>query len=268
MTTKFVKTEFVNNEKGVLAALDEFRFPDNVPVVEVVAVDSAEPIEIADINDDLKRELAFYNQAHAAVLAARKALLAANVPFSRPEDYFAEMVKTDAHMAKIRTKLIEESASIKKSEEAKRQRDMKKYGKQVQAEVLKERKAKEKSLSDKVASIKKKRKLEQATDASMEDDIDIAIMSDDDSGKPAKKRARTGDKPAPNKKRMQKNVKYGFGGKKRGSKRNSADSVADFKYSSRGGADKPTKAGKPGKKPAAAKRPGKAARQATRNKKN
>jgi rRNA-processing protein EBP2 len=48
-----------------------------------------------DVHDDLKRELAFYNMALEAANMARKKCLEANVPFTRPEDFFAEMLKTD-----------------------------------------------------------------------------------------------------------------------------------------------------------------------------
>jgi rRNA-processing protein EBP2 len=51
--------------------------------------------EPLDIHDDLKREVAFYDIAMEAALAAKKACEEASVPFSRPEDFFAEMVKTD-----------------------------------------------------------------------------------------------------------------------------------------------------------------------------
>jgi Eukaryotic rRNA processing protein EBP2 len=48
-----------------------------------------------DIHDDLKREVAFYNCALEAVHEARTRCKKANIPFSRPEDFFAEMIKTD-----------------------------------------------------------------------------------------------------------------------------------------------------------------------------
>ncbi len=52
-----------------------------------------------DIHDDLKREVAFYNTALEAVNEARPKLQGANIPFTRPDDFFAEMVKTDGKMA-------------------------------------------------------------------------------------------------------------------------------------------------------------------------
>lgn len=48
-----------------------------------------------DIHDDLKRELAFYSQALDAANEARIACRQTGIPFSRPDDFFAEMVKTD-----------------------------------------------------------------------------------------------------------------------------------------------------------------------------
>lgn len=48
-----------------------------------------------DVHDDLKREVAFYNLALEAVHKARAECKKATIPFSRPDDFFAEMVKTD-----------------------------------------------------------------------------------------------------------------------------------------------------------------------------
>jgi len=50
------------------------------------------PIEV---HDDLKREVAFYNLALEAVHGARQQCETLGIPFSRPEDFFAEMVKND-----------------------------------------------------------------------------------------------------------------------------------------------------------------------------
>jgi rRNA-processing protein EBP2 len=55
-----------------------------------------------DPTDDLKRELAFYQQALFAVQKAQKELADEDMPFFRPSDYFAEMIKTDHHMMKVR----------------------------------------------------------------------------------------------------------------------------------------------------------------------
>lgn len=53
---------------------------------------------VIDVHDDLKREVAFYNLALEAVYEARQKCQSHNIPFSRPDDFFAEMVKTDGEL--------------------------------------------------------------------------------------------------------------------------------------------------------------------------
>jgi len=79
----------------------------------------------------------------------------AGVPFERPNDYYAEMLKSDEHMEKIRQKLLDDSANIKASEQAKKQRHLKKFGKQVQVEKQKEREKSKREMNDKVKSFRK-----------------------------------------------------------------------------------------------------------------
>lgn len=51
--------------------------------------------EALNIHDDLKREVAFYDTALEAVIVAKAKCQEAGIPFQRPDDFFAEMVKTD-----------------------------------------------------------------------------------------------------------------------------------------------------------------------------
>jgi rRNA-processing protein EBP2 len=76
-------------------------------------------------------------------------------PFTRPDDYFAEMIKSDAHMERIRQRLLDESASIKKSEIKRKEREGKKFGKQVQLEKLKELEKLKKDMEDGLKSLKR-----------------------------------------------------------------------------------------------------------------
>ena len=50
--------------------------------------------------DDLQRETVFYRQAQAAIIEGLSRLKAMNIPTKRPEDYFAQMAKSDDHMLK------------------------------------------------------------------------------------------------------------------------------------------------------------------------
>lgn len=90
-----------------------------------------------------------------AAREASKIFKEAGVPFERPNDYYAEMLKSDEHMERIRQKLLDDSADIKASEQAKKQRHLKKFGKQVQVEKQKEREKSKREMNDKVKSFRK-----------------------------------------------------------------------------------------------------------------
>jgi len=119
---------------------------------------------------------------------------AASIPYERPKDYYAEMVKTDEHMLKVcaslppcargrpgsarvplscrccrrcccccclrvrvqvKRQLLEQAAKVEASEMRRKQRDAKKYGKALQTE---RRLEKEKRKHDDLAEITKWRK--------------------------------------------------------------------------------------------------------------
>ena len=50
--------------------------------------------------------MAFYNQTLAAVAVGRASMQQAGLPIRRPNDYFCENVKTDAHMTKVRLRFL------------------------------------------------------------------------------------------------------------------------------------------------------------------
>jgi rRNA-processing protein EBP2 len=96
-----------------------------------------------------------YKQSLWAANHARALFVAADKPFTRPTDYFAETVKTDEHMERVRTSLMDQHNSIKASEEAKRMRYLKKYGKKVQVAKIQERQKQKKESIEKVKEFKK-----------------------------------------------------------------------------------------------------------------
>lgn len=96
-----------------------------------------------------------YKQALHSANAARALAAKNNFPFTRPADYFAEMIKSDAHMERIRQRLLDESAGIKRSEEKRKEREGKKFGKQVQVEKLKEREKSKKDMDERLKVLKR-----------------------------------------------------------------------------------------------------------------
>lgn len=126
-----------------------------VPFSEHQSLTTPEPVEIADIDDDLTRELAFYKQALEAAKKGRAILKQEKIPFERPIDYFAEMMKDDEHMGRIKGKLLEEAERRKRSQEARKLRDLKKFGKQVQVAKLQERGKEKKQAMEKIQLLKR-----------------------------------------------------------------------------------------------------------------
>lgn len=110
---------------------------------------------IPDHNDDLTRELEFYRICRTAATDARALLKKEKVAFTRPPDYFAEMVKSDEHMGMVKKKLYDEAANKKAASEARRVRDAKKFGKAVQVAKEQERAREKRQTLDKISSLKR-----------------------------------------------------------------------------------------------------------------
>ena len=62
--------------------------------------------EALTVHDDIKREIAFYNMTRENVMKGMQILVQAKIPISRPDDFFAEMLKSDEHMAKVKSRLL------------------------------------------------------------------------------------------------------------------------------------------------------------------
>jgi rRNA-processing protein EBP2 len=220
----------INNTAALQRAYKSFALPASLPFLHNQTITSAEPVVIEDVEDDLNRELAFYKQSLDAVKDARARLKKEGVPFTRPTDYF------------------DEAARKKASADARRQRDLKKFGKAVQVAKLQERDRTKRDTMDKINSLKRKR----AGGADLndkEDNFDVAL---EDAAVTEKKdradRKARGAEARQQGKRQKKDEKYGFGGKKRHAKSNDAKSASDMSgfsakrmKKSTGGAKRPGK---------------------------
>lgn len=158
--------------------------------------------------NDFKREILFYRQAQTAVKDGIIKLKEHGVSTKRPDDYFAEMAKSDEHMQKIRKHLTAKQEGQQKSERIKQLREQRKMSKIIQRE------AEEKKQADKTKMLKDLKAYRKGKLKSLD-------FLDDD-----KKKGQKG-RPKPNKKRQERDKKFGFGGKKKGSKRNTKDSASD-----------------------------------------
>ncbi|KAI1738518.1 eukaryotic rRNA processing protein EBP2-domain-containing protein [Xylaria scruposa] len=226
----------INNTTGLLNTLKRFAIAtdDSTPFASHQSLASQEPTADVigeDLMDDIKRELAFYAQALDAAKRGRALLKAEGVPFSRPTDYFAEMVKDDGHMEKVKTKLVEEASAKKASAEARKLRDLKKFGKQVQVAKLQERQKAKRETLDKIKNLKRKRSETGGGDLGTHEADLFDVGVDNELNKYNKGSSQRGGERAgggPGAKRQKKNEKFGFGGKKKYSKSGDATSSGDL----------------------------------------
>lgn len=167
--------------------------------------------------NDFRREMTFHRQAQAAVIEGIKRLHALNIPTKRPDDYFAEMAKTDEHMQKIRENLSAKQQGQAKSERLKQIREQRKMGKLIQRQARVQKEADKRDMLDK---LKKFRKGKLKNLDFLEDNRKSGAAA------AGKRKAR--------------DQKFGFGGKKSGMKRNTKDSSMDT------GGSKPFKGGNKG----------------------
>ncbi|AWP10649.1 putative rRNA-processing protein EBP2 [Scophthalmus maximus] len=252
----------VNNVEGMKQCLADFR--KDLPWVERLVLTNPPAEDVlsqaegkvpkpanGDVNadDDFQREMFFYRQAQATVLEALPLLSKHGIATKRPEDYFAEMAKSDQHMQKIRKKLISKQMILEKSEKAKKLREQRKFGKKVQVEVIQKRQKEKKAM---MTAVKRYQK-------GMTDKLEFL---EGDKKQPGKDSAQGSKKAAakkgPNAKRKFKDQKFGFGGKKSGKKWNTKESFNDVSSFRAKVAN--AKGGKKGKGGKQNKRPGKSVR--------
>uniref|UniRef100_A0AC35UEA3 rRNA-processing protein EBP2 n=1 Tax=Rhabditophanes sp. KR3021 TaxID=114890 RepID=A0AC35UEA3_9BILA len=145
----------INKVEELKAKLVEMQ-STKLPWIETMDVTVAkEELLLRDINDDFKRELVFYNQAIAAAKLAIPRLQRMKIPVFRPSDYFAEMTKSDEHMQKIRTRLLDMQKGKERQETIRRLREEKKFAVKVQKKSLVDKQKEKKKFNDAVKKHKK-----------------------------------------------------------------------------------------------------------------
>jgi rRNA-processing protein EBP2 len=93
-------TKKTNYNKEGLVHCNESLGVTHLPFIETMSICEYE-LHVEDENDDLEREMAFYNHAIQAVNIGRMRFADLKIPFRRPDDYFCESLKSDAHMARV-----------------------------------------------------------------------------------------------------------------------------------------------------------------------
>jgi len=207
---KSVKTKLID-ANGLESATSLAWGSDKLPWIEHLVLSS--DLDTVSGKDDLEREVAIYKLTLSCVADGRSRLELAGEPFLRPKDFFCEMIKSDAHMAKVKDELIFQQKKMDAFEKRKERQQQLKFAKAVQAEKQKQKIQRKKEAVKKIEDFRK-----QGAGASKRlglDESEPSISS-------------TKKKKSPSKKRQALDKKWGFGGKKSGKKRNDAKSINDL----------------------------------------
>ncbi|KAH9623031.1 hypothetical protein KSS87_023168 [Heliosperma pusillum] len=230
----------IYNKDGLLDKLNEISWPEDVEWIHTLAIEIDQEKEV-DVNDDLARESAIYTQALQGTRLAFAKLESRGQPYLRPSDYYAEMVKSDSHMERVKRKLLVEKKELEEQEQRRKDRENKRFAKQVQAEKQKER---SKDKKDQIESVKKWRKQrEKSGFADNKDEMGLSfengsafdrktkrptgVSPGDRSGGKGRQSGAKGKKGSTDKKK--KDSKFGFGGRKGMRKQNTADTTSDLR---------------------------------------
>lgn len=177
---------------------------------------SLKSVEEDPVHNDFLRETNFYRQAQEAILKCLPRLAELGVPTKRPEDYFAEMAKSDGHMQKVAKVLHKKQIATEKAEKVRKIREQKKIAKQTQVHVLQEKQKAKREFNE---NVKKYRKGQRNN---------LDFLEEKKGGRGGGQAGGRGKKPMVNRRRESKNEKYGYGGKKKGSKWNTRESLDSF----------------------------------------
>jgi rRNA-processing protein EBP2 len=139
--------KLINNTKG------------RIPFSEHMTITNDKALEVPEaltVHDDIKREIAFYNMTRENVKKGMEILVQAKIPISRPDDFFAEMLKSDEHMAKVKSRLLQQQSKIKTFEEKQSRMENKKFHKAIKAYKQTERHSEKRQNVEQINTLKKK----------------------------------------------------------------------------------------------------------------
>jgi len=231
------------NEHGLLQKLDDLRVknPKDTEKSELErwmntnAVTSSYSLSgtLENKKDDLEREAKIYKQTLENVMIARDNYRRLNVPWTRPSDYFAEMIKSDQHMQKIKRKILREKRLMDEKEQRQQQRAMLKYGKHVQKVKEMEKASKKKQNIEAIKQWRKAREKGGQNDEELPDFLENAKAAA--KSKKMAKSSEPSTKSNKNRKMTKaeyKKMKYGYGNRIHHfrQKYNTAESVDDFSF--------------------------------------
>lgn len=97
-------------------------------------------------------------------------MVQSRVPISRPDDFLAEMLKSDGHMAQVKSRLLKQQVKIKTFEEKKQRTENKKFHKALKDFKQKAKHQEKRDNLDQISQLKKR--IREKGDDMADDDFD------------------------------------------------------------------------------------------------
>jgi len=116
-------------EQSILNRMPPGHKKKTVPWLERLDITSDKKVEMvaSEVNDDIQREVAFYNITLENVKTGLTRLKGLNQRLMRPSDYLVEMYKNDEVMQNIRSNLVRQQVKIQNFEERKQRKENKTF---------------------------------------------------------------------------------------------------------------------------------------------
>lgn len=206
----------------------EYKVPEGakrVPWVDTLLIEGQQGLpKGVGAKDGVKLEGTFMQMGRDAVREAYRRLKVMKIPCSRPTDFYAEMLRTDKQMYKVRSRASEEQRRMRIVEDRKKSAAAKKFAKKAKTKKQQVRAEEKRQTLEDIKGWQGKKK----GDKSSEDkDLD-AILDRQQRNQKGNMEPRKKGMPAKSKKREMADQKFGFGGKKKRSRQNDTSSVNDF----------------------------------------
>ena len=152
-------TEIKGNFYNRLDSAKLIKRQGKIPFTEHMCVSGDNLVEIPTelpVHNEIKREIAFYNVTRENVMKGMQFLVQSKVPISRPDDFFAEMYKSDAHMNGIKSRILKQQAKMQSFEEKKHRSENKKFHKAIKDHKMKEKHQEKRENLERIQTLKKK----------------------------------------------------------------------------------------------------------------
>ncbi|CAE7215227.1 EBP2 [Symbiodinium natans] len=210
----------------------EYKVPEGakrVPWIDTMAIDGQNNLpKGVTAKDGVKLESAFLGMAAEAAAEGYRRLRVMKIPCTRPNDFYAEMMRPDKQMYRVRQQAAEEERRIKIVEDRKKHQASKKFAKKAKAKKLEARAQEKRTSLEQIANWRARKKSE----GNNTDDQDLEeILSRQGKKKEQDGKGKGKGKAMKSAKRRSLDEKYGFGGKKKRSKQNDKSSTHDMSAS-------------------------------------